>query len=218
MRSTCTLAALSFLGSATGFSAVPPCLGLSPSSARAAVRCDASEEGIFSAQFSRRAALAGFAGVVIGAGASPSWAGYVTSLGIETTTPKDAERDAELLATKAVQDALKGMRGYKAAAQSLKSQFAADNNMQLIATIRKDFDFSKVRDDLNVASSVFDDTTQLTIDRLSRSILYDLTELETASRFKKGEAEVRTPKKVANVEKWFGKLDNDFGLFLAYFA
>ena len=90
--------------------------------------------------------------------------------------------------------------------------------MQLISKIRKEFDFSKVPDDLNDASTVFDDTTQLTVDRLSRSILYDLTELETASRFKKGEPEVRTPKKVANVEKWFGKLETDFTSFLSYFG
>ena len=48
-------------------------------------------------------------------------------------------------------------------------------------------------------------------------ILYDLTELENASRFKKGEDQVRTPKKVANVEKWFGKLDVDLDTLLAYF-
>ena len=48
-------------------------------------------------------------------------------------------------------------------------------------------------------------------------ILYDLTELENASRFKKGESETRTPKKVANVGKWFGKLELDLSSFLAYF-
>ena len=48
-------------------------------------------------------------------------------------------------------------------------------------------------------------------------ILYDLTELENASRFKKGDTE-RTPKKIANVDKWFGKLDTDIGTFLTYFA
>eukprot|EP00962_Isochrysis_galbana_P031708 scaffold10348_cov125-Isochrysis_galbana.AAC.4 len=48
------------------------------------------------------------------------------------------------------------------------------------------------------------------------SILYDLTELENASRLKKGETE-RTPKKVANVQKWFVKLDKDFADLLAYY-
>lgn len=51
-----------------------------------------------------------------------------------------------------------------------------------------------------------------------RRILYDLTELENASRFKKGESQARTPKKVANVKKWFGKLEVDLTNFLAYFG
>jgi len=167
--------------------------------------------------FSRRAALAGALGVALGVGAKPAFAGYVTSLGLETTKPEDAERDSELLATKAVQQGIENIKAYREAAKVLKSKFSTDTNSVLIPTIRKDFDFSKVRDDLNVAATVFDDQTQLTIDRLSRSILYDLTELENASRFKKGEAE-RTVKKVAIVEKWFGKLDTDLANFLAYFS
>jgi len=69
---------------------------------------------------------------------------------------------------------------------------------------------------LQVVTTVFDDTTQGTTDRVIRAILYDLTELETASRLKKGETE-RTPKKIANVNKWFGKLDKDFDDLLAYY-
>merc|ERR1719408_1093068 len=100
------------------------------------------------------------------------------------------------------------MKSYKTAANQLKATFEKDTTMQLIPIIRKEFDFSKVRDDLNVATTVFDDQTQLTTDRIARSILYDLTELEGASRLKKGETE-RTEKKIANVDKWFAKLDSD---------
>merc|ERR1719331_3375803 len=151
------------------------------------------------------------------AGAAPAWAGYVTSLGITATAPKDAEKDDELLQTKEVQRGLENLKNYKKAAIDLKAKFQADNNSVLIPQIRSQFDFSKVRDDLNALTMVFDEQTQLTTDRISRSILYDLTELENASRFKKGETE-RTEKKIANVQKWFGKLDTDFDLFLAYFA
>lgn len=165
---------------------------------------------------SRRTAVGGGLGALVGA-AAPAWAGYVTSLGIETTKPKDAEKDDELLATKEVQKSIEGIKGYKAATVALKSSFGGDTNMPLIPTIRKEFDFSKVRDDLNIAATVFDDQTQLTTDRIARSILYDLTELEGASRLKKGETE-RTEKKVANVEKWFGKLEKDFDVFLSYFV
>jgi len=178
----------------------------------------ASEEPLFSAETSRRAVLAGLLGVGVGAGATPAFAGYVTSLGIETTKPADADVDDELLKSKPVQDGISNIKAYKSAAASLKSQFSKDSSMNLIPSIRKEFDFSKLRTDLNVVSTVFDDQTQLTTDRISRSILYDLTELENAARFKKGEEQVRTPKKIANVDKWFVKLDSDFDQFLSYFG
>merc|ERR1711908_32625 len=115
----------------------------------------------------------------------------------------DAEKDDELLATKEVQKSLESLKTYRTSAAALKTKFDADNNLALIPLIRKDFDFSKLRDDLNLATAVFDETTQQTTDRIQRSILYDLTELESAARIKKGETE-RTPKKIANVNKWFG--------------
>jgi len=148
--------------------------------------------------------------------AVPAWAGYVTSLGIETTKPSDADVDDDLLKSKSVQESLTNLKTYQVSAVTLKAAFDKDTNMPLISSIRKDFDFSKLRNDLNVVTTVFDDTTQLTVDRLSRSILYDLTELENAARFKKGE-EARTEKKKEAVSKWFAKLDKDFGAFLAYF-
>jgi len=175
------------------------------------------EEPLFSAEASRRAVLAGFLGTAMVAGAQPALAGYVTSLGLEVTKPEDAEVDEELLGTRAVRTSLSNLKAYMTKAASLKGAFAKDQDMQLIPTIRKEFDFSKVRDDLNVVTTVFDDDTQKTIDRITRAILYDLTELENSSRFKKGET-TRTPKKIALVNQWFDKLDGDFlGLF-AYFA
>jgi len=177
------------------------------------VVCSLDDETV---SVSRRAALVGACSAVA-FGCTPAWAGYVTSLGLETTSPKDADRDDELLASKEVQKSIEGIKGYKSAAQALKSSFSKDTGMPLIPTIRKEFDFSQVRTDLNVAATVFDDETQKTTDRITRSILYDLTELEGASRLKKGETE-RTEKKIANVEKWFAKLDVDFNTFLTYFA
>ena len=101
---------------------------------------------------------------------------------------------------------------------ALNNKFSSDPNVNLIPSIRSEFDFSKLRDDLNLLTSVFDEQTQLTTDRLTRAILYDLTELENASRFKNNEEPVRTEKKVQNVAKWFVKLDGDFATLLSYFA
>jgi len=136
--------------------------------------------------------------------------------GIEKTKPADAELDDELLASKSVRDGIAALKQYRKSAISLQDQFAKDGNMNLIPVIRKEFDFSKLRDDLNVVTTVFDDQTQLTTDQRTRSIIYDLTELENAARLKKGDPE-RTPKKIANVQKWFVKLDKDFGDLFEYF-
>mmetsp|Transcript_25094 Transcript_25094/g.41557 ORF Transcript_25094/g.41557 Transcript_25094/m.41557 type:complete len:205 (+) Transcript_25094:30-644(+) len=196
----------------TGF--VPPQRFLTAPQAQRNLHIRCSMQGTEEA--SRRAVLSGFASALAGTSAAPAWAGYVYSLGIETTKPTDAEKDDDLLSSNEVQKGLENIKSYRKAVAMLKAQFDADQNLQLIPLIRKQFDFSKLRDDLNVVTTVFDDTTQLTTDRVTRAILYDLTELENASRVKKGDAD-RTPKKVANVNKWFGKLDNDFGVLLTYF-
>ena len=159
-----------------------------------------------SPETNRRAVLAAAAGAIMGVGARPVFAGYVTNLGLATTAPKDADIDQDLLSSRPVQASLRNMIKYKNAAKTLKGAFEKDTGMQLIPTIRKEFDFSKLRDDLNVVTTVFDDDTQLTTDRLGRAILYDLTELENASRLKKEETG-RTEKKIASVSKWFDKLD-----------
>lgn len=218
-----TTAALGLAATAAGFHVQPQmqpvCAPFAATCSRVSVHpcCMAGDEPMLSAETSRRAVLAGLLGVGLGVNADTAYAGYVTSLGFETTKPADADIDDDLLKSKDVQAGLESLKTYKSSAKALKQSFDKDTNMPLIPSIRKDFDFSKLRSDLNIVTTVFDDTTQLTIDRLSRSILYDLTELENASRFKKGE-EARTEKKVANVAKWFNKLDTDFDAFLSYFA
>ena len=172
-----------------------------------------------SEETSRRAVLAAMLGAGIGAGATPAFAGWLpgASLGLEVTTPKDADRDDELLGTAKVQASLKNLNTYKSSAVAMRASFQKDTNAALIPAIRKYFDFAVLRTDLNTLGSVFDDQTQETLDRLARSVLYDLTELENASRFKKGSEPVRTAKMVEQVDKWFGKLDTDFDQVLAYF-
>ena len=88
----------------------------------------------------------------------------ISSVGIEAHPTDD-----ELLASKSVRDGIAALKQYRKSAISLQDQFAKDGNMNLIPVIRKEFDFSKLRDDLNVVTTVFDDQTQLTIDRQNRA-------------------------------------------------
>ena len=67
----------------------------------------------------RRAVLAAALGM--GAtGVAPAWAGYVTSLGIVTTKPADAEKDADLLGSDQVKKALSNLKSYKQKAAGLQ--------------------------------------------------------------------------------------------------
>lgn len=215
MRSSIALAS-ALVASASAFAPAPACApAASRAARRSAVRC-VDDDALLDGATSRRAALLGLVGVGLGSCANVANAGYVTSLGIETTKPSDSDADDELLGSGKVQGAIKALRGFQASANVLKGSFASEPNMQLIPVVRKEFDFAAVRDSLNVATTPFDDATQATLDRASRAILYDLTELESAARFKKGDPE-RTPKKIAAVNKWFSKLDADFTSYLAYF-
>lgn len=197
--------------SAEGFQA-PAGSVRAPAGAQRAGRAVAAEG------MDRRSAVATGLGA-LGLGLSqPASAGFVTSLGLEVTKPSDADIDDDLLKSRPVQKSLENLRTYKKNAAALKQQLAKTPDMELIPTIRKQFDFAAIRDDLNVATTVFDDQTQLTIDRLSRGILYDLTELENSARFKKGAEQIRTPKKIDSVNQWFTKFDSDTANFLTYFG
>ena len=50
-----------------------------------------------------------------------------------------------------------------------QASFKKDKNMALIPAIRKEFDFAAIRDSLNIVATIFDDQTQLTIDRNTRA-------------------------------------------------
>ena len=59
-----------------------------------------------SPETNRRAVLAAAAGAIMGVGARPVFAGYVTNLGLATTAPKDADIDQDLLSSRPVQASL----------------------------------------------------------------------------------------------------------------
>ena len=110
---------LSITSLALGFSpAQSPAQAVTTSSAaRAGVRCALEPVA------PRRAVLAAALG--LGAsGVAPAFAGYVTSLGIVTTKPSDAERDDELFATKQVQDGLSHLKGYRETGKTLQASRA----------------------------------------------------------------------------------------------
>jgi hypothetical protein len=187
---------------------VPAVMALSPAQ---------GDDDKFVQSASRRAVVMGTIALGASATTQSASAGYATNLGLGAgTLPQDAEVDYDLFKTKQVQVSLKKIKEYQSTAKSMKVQFMKNTTMNLIPTIRKEFDFSKVRDDFNNVTTIFDDETQKTIDRSTRAILFDLTELENAARLKKG-VETRTDKQVERVEEWFKTFDRDITKLLKYF-
>ena len=93
------------------------------------------------------------------------------------------------------------------------TELSSNTQADLIPGIRKTFEFSKLRNDMNTFGTSFDEDTQRSIDRISRLIIQDVTELEAASAFKGGG---RSEKRYANVLGKLKKLDGAFGELLAY--
>ena len=110
MRLGLSLSTVAFQGPA---SKVPVCHS---ATARAStVQCSLDEA------MPRRAVLAALG--LSASGAAPAfagWAGESVSLGVKTTSPKDADRDDDLLATKEVQAGLSNLKAYKQTASALK--------------------------------------------------------------------------------------------------
>jgi len=132
----------------------------------------------------------------------PANAGWANGPGTGVLNPKDAIVDDEIFRTAPVQKALKAVKGYASSVTEMKKALTANSQVDLKPVIRKDFEVSTIRVDLNSLNSAFDEDTQRGTDRLIRVILQDLNELEVANNQKEGiqRSEVR-------VAKMNGKLD-----------
>jgi hypothetical protein len=129
-------------------------------------------------------------------------AGWATGPGSAVLDPKEAIIDEEVLKSGAVQQALKDVNGYASIVADMKTALQKDSQVNLAPVLKKTFDFSKLRADLNTLNSAFDEETQRGTDRLIRGILQDLTELEVANAQKDG-----IPRSDIRVSKMNGKLD-----------
>lgn len=128
--------------------------------------------------------------------------------------PKEAIVDDEVFRSSNVQNALKDVQGYANMVAEMKSSLGSDTQVNLGPIIRKSFDVSKLRADLNALNSAFDEETQRGTDRLIRGIVQDLTELERANDQKEGIQ--RSDRRVANMNAKLDKLQTAFNDLLAF--
>ena len=168
---------------------------------------------------SRTDFLAQIAGVVAVTSAFPGAASAAKYGGIGASSPgvldpKDAIVDSDILGSSVVQDALKSVQGYLGLVGEMKKALAGNDQVNLGPVLRKQFDFGKLRADLNTLNTAFDEDTQRGTDRLIRGILQDLTEVETANSQKEGIE--RSPRRLATLNAKLDKVESAFQQYLAF--
>ena len=130
--------------------------------------------------------------------------------------PKDVIVDADILASNSVQNAIKAVKGYQAAIKAMIEALEKNPQTDVGGYVRKEFDFVKVRAELNTINTAFDEDTQRGTDRLIRNILQDITEVETANKQKEGVP--RSERRYDILVGKLTKLDQSFSDFLAFSA
>jgi len=132
----------------------------------------------------------------------------------EVLDPSQADVDADILGSSKVQDALKKVRGYKGAVNSMQTALESNPQYNVKPVILKELDFANLRDSLNTVNSAFEEDTQRGTDRLIRVILQDITELEQANNQKDGIE--RSARRVEIMQGKLAKLDKAFNDYLAF--
>lgn len=144
----------------------------------------------------------------------PANAGWATGPGSAVIDPKDSIVDDEIFRTAPVQKALKAVKSYASTVTEMKKALSANSQVDLKPVIRKEFEFSALRADLNTLNTAFDEDTQRGTDRLIRVILQDLNELEVANAQKEGIP--RSDIRLAKMNGKLDKLEDAFNTFLKF--
>lgn len=134
----------------------------------------------------------------------------------EVLDPKEAIVDSDILASSAVQNALQGVKAYLSAVQSIQEALEKNPQADVGPFLRKEFDFAKLRTDLNTLNTAFDEDTQRGTDRLIRNIMQDITELETANKQKDGVE--RSERRLSIMKGKLAKLSQAFSDYIAFTA
>ena len=133
----------------------------------------------------------------------------------EVLDPKTAVTDPDVLATDAVQNAIKSLKIYLDAVKEMQGELKGNAQADIQPILRAKFELGKLRADLNTANTAFDEDTQRGTDRIGRLILQDITELEVANKQKPGIE--RSEKRLTIMVKKLEKVSKAFSDYLAFF-
>lgn len=134
----------------------------------------------------------------------------------EVLSPTDAIVDDEILNSDAVQKSLQDVKKFLGGVRQMQGALDQNSQTDIGPFLRKEYDFVKLREALNVVNSAFDEDTQRGTDRLIRNIMQDITELETANRQKEGVP--RSDRRLDIMKGKLAKLEKAFEEYLAFSA
>jgi hypothetical protein len=159
-------------------------------------------------------ALSGITAAFLPAAANAAKYGSFGAGSPEVLNPVDAIIDKDLLQSADVQKSLASVKEFLDKVNTIKQALAKDSQADISGFVTKEFDFVKLRTDLNTLGTVFDEDTQRGTDRLIRIILQDITELSVTSKLKSGIP--RSEKRLAAMCKKLEKLTKAFEEYLAF--
>lgn len=168
------------------------------------------------AEFLSQITTAGLAAAIVGV-AQPANAAKYGSIGVGSPNvmdPKEVIIDDDIFKSSDVQKALQDLKAYSDVVQDLKKALSSNDQEDLGPVLRKKFDPSKLRTDLNTLNNAFDEDTQRGTDRLIRGILQNVAEVEVANKQKDGIE--RSARRLANVNSKLDKLQASFDDFLKF--
>ena len=120
------------------------------------------------------------------------------------------------VSSSAVQSAVKDITILVGGLGSIKKslQTPGNENADVGAVVKKNFNANEIRARLNVINNIFDEETQIGTDRTIRIIVQDLNELNAVTS--PGKSGERSARRLDELVKKITKLENELSLFLSY--
>lgn len=114
-----------------------------------------------------------------------------------------------------MKQALAVIKQYAGFLKDTSASFSSDPlNYDVVSPLRNTIKIDTLRDSLNSVNEAFDEETQKTTDKVVRSIIQDIGEIETNSALRGKE---RTPKKVERTKQWLAKINDDFDRLISFY-
>ena len=183
------------------------CASLAPKQ----VRVDAPQAAVGRRSVFSSVASAGAAAIGFGAMGANAYEGVYS---MEIVKASDAVLDQDALSSPPVKKALDEFKGYAIGIVKLSNELKSNDQYDVAAVLKKDYDFVKVRATFNALTVVWDEDTQKGVDRITRGILQDLVETEAAAKF--SDKGTRSAKKIALTQEKLTKLDGSFRKLFSY--